>query len=343
MTLRKQADRTSPQTVVITGASAGIGRAVAQAYARRGARIALLARGEAGLAGAERDCRKLGADDVLPIEVDVADAAAVDRVADRVAAELGRPDVWVNNAMVSVFAPVWEITPDEYRRVMEVNYLGTVYGTLSALRLMRPAGRGTIVQVGSALAYRGIPLQAAYCASKHAIQGFVDSLRAELLAEYPDVVVTMVQLPAVNTPQFSWVRTRLPRHPQPVPPIFQPEVAAKAVLWAADHRPRELNVGAPTVLTRVLDAVAPGFTEWYLARNGRKQQQTGELIYPATWRDNLDGPQDAELDRGAHGDFDEQAKPRSGELWLATHKGPGGAPPPPPPRPPTAAYRRSKS
>jgi len=306
--------------VVVTGASAGVGRAVAQAYARRGAQLALLARGEAGLEAAERDCRELGAATVLTHQVDVSDAAAVDAAADRVATQLGTPDVWVNNAMQSVFAPAWQITPDEYRRVMEVNYLGTVYGTLAALRHMRPASQGTIVQVGSALAYRGIPLQAAYCASKHAVQGFVDSVRAELRADYPGIAMPMVQLPALNTPQFSWVRTRLPKHPQPVPPIFQPEVAARAILWAADHGVRELNVGYPTVLTRVLDVVAPRFTEWYLARKGRDSQQTGEPIDLTTWRDNIDAPLDDTEDHGAHGDFDHTAKPRSAELWLATHK-----------------------
>jgi NAD(P)-dependent dehydrogenase (short-subunit alcohol dehydrogenase family) len=309
------------QVVVVTGASAGVGRAVVQAYARRGARIGLLARGHAGLAGAERDCRARGAAAAVALDVDVSDSSAVDEAADRIAGELGEPDVWVNNAMVSVFAPVWQISAAEYRRVIEVNYLGMVHGTLAALRYMRPRGWGTIVQVGSALAYRGIPLQAPYCASKHAIQGFVDSLRAELRADHPGVQVTMVQLPALNTPQFSWVRTRLPRHPQPVPPIFQPEVAARAILWAADHAPRELNVGAPTVLTRVLDVVAPGFTEWYLSRFGRTGQQTGDLIDQDRWHDNLDAPVDEDIDHGAHGVFDDKAEPRSIELWLATHKG----------------------
>jgi NAD(P)-dependent dehydrogenase (short-subunit alcohol dehydrogenase family) len=307
--------------VVVTGASAGIGRAVAQAYAARGAKLGLLARGTAGLAGAERDCRQRGAAEVLTIDADVTDDAAVFAAADRIRRELGPIDVWVNNAMVSVFAPTWDITPDEYRRVMEVNYNGTVHGTLAALRHMRPIDRGTIVQVGSALAYRGIPLQAAYCASKHAVQGFFDSLRAELLAEHPGIRLTMVQLPAVNTPQFSWVRTRLPRHPQPVPPIFQPEVAAHAIVWAADHAPRELNVGGPTVLTRILDVVTPGLVERYLARKGKDSQQTGELIDPLQWRDNLHQPQDEVTDRGAHGEFDDVAADRSPQLWLATHKG----------------------
>ena len=309
------------QVVVVTGASAGVGRATARAYAARGARLGLVARGAAGLAGAERDCLERGAESVLCFDVDVADPGASGEVADRVQRELGQLDVWVNNAMVSVFAPAWDISPEEYRRVSEVNYLGTVYGTLAALRHMRPAGRGTIVQVGSALAYRGIPLQAPYCASKHAIQGFVDSLRAELLAEYPEIRITMVQLPAVNTPQFSWVRTRLRQHPQPVPPIFQPEVAARAILWAADHGPRELNVGGPTVLTRVLDVVAPSLVERYLARYGKKSQQTGEPIDPKQWHDNLEEPQDEVVDRGAHGDFDGKATDRSPQLWMATHKG----------------------
>jgi NAD(P)-dependent dehydrogenase (short-subunit alcohol dehydrogenase family) len=308
------------QTVVITGASAGIGRAIAQAYARRGARIALLARGTAGLAAAERDCEDLGAAAVLAIQCDVADGAAVDLAGQHAAAELGPVDVWVNNAMVSVFAPAWEIPAAEYRRVTEVNYLGTVHGTLAALRQMRPRGHGTIVEVGSALAYRGIPLQAPYCASKHAIQGFVDSLRAELLHDCPGVRVTMVQLPAVNTPQFSWVRTRLPRHPQPVPPIFQPEVAARAVLWAADHAPREVNVGGPTLKTRLANAVAPGLLDRYLAKKGYAAQQTGEKVDLAQWRDNVDKPVDAEHDRGAHGVFDDTAKSHSAALWAVTHK-----------------------
>ncbi|HET8661765.1 MAG TPA: SDR family oxidoreductase [Micromonosporaceae bacterium] len=288
------------QVVVITGASAGVGRAVA---------------------AAEKECAGLGAARVCTAEVDISDAAALDAAAERLASELGPPDVWVNNAMVSVFARAWDITPAEFRRVTEVNYLGSVHGTLAALRTMRPAGRGTIVQVGSSLAYRGIPLQSAYCASKHAVQGFFDSLRAELLAEYPGVRLTMVNLPAINTPQFSWVRTRLPRHPQPVPPIYQPEVAARAILWAAAHAPRELNVGAPTVVTRVLDVLVPGLVERYLARRGFDAQQAPEPVDLARWRDNLDAPVDGDADHGAHGDFDDRARSRSPQLWLATHKG----------------------
>ncbi|MBQ1073812.1 SDR family oxidoreductase [Micromonospora sp. C31] len=308
------------RTVVVTGASAGVGRAVARRYAERGARLALLARGEAGLAAAERDCRELGASDVRTYRVDVADAGAVQQAADDVVHRFGGIDVWVNNAMASVFAPAWEISATEFRRVTEVNYLGTVHGTLAALRHMRARGRGAIVQVGSALAYRGIPLQSAYCASKHAVQGFNDSLRAELLHDCPGVRLSMVQLPAINTPQFSWVRTRLPRHPQPVPPIFAPEVAARAIVWAADHGPRELNVGGPTWRARLGDVLAPGLLDRKLARDGYESQQTEALIDPATWRDNLDSPGDDDRDRGAEGVFTDRARARSAALWVGTHK-----------------------
>ncbi|MEU0153031.1 SDR family oxidoreductase [Micromonospora fulviviridis] len=308
------------QRVVITGASAGVGRAVARAYAARGARLALLARGAAGLAAAERDCRRLGAAEVRTYQVDVADAGAVQRAADDVAHHYGGLDVWINDAMVSVFAPAWEVTAAEFRRVTEVNYLGTVHGTLAALRHMRARGRGAIVQVGSALAYRGIPLQSAYCASKHAVQGFNDSLRAELLHNCPGVKLSMVQLPAVNTPQFSWVRTRLPRHPQPVPPIFAPEVAARAVVWAADRGPRELNVGGPTWRARLGNVLFPGLLDRKLARDGYDSQQTDAPIDRATWRDNLDRPGDDERDRGAEGVFTDRARRHSAALWVSTHK-----------------------
>ena len=306
------------RSVVITGASAGVGRAVAQAYARRGDRVALLARGEAGLAAAEQECRRLGAEDVLAIRCDVSDPDAVFAAADRAVDAFGGVDVWVNNAMVSVFAPTWEITADEFRRVTEVNYLGTVHGSLAALRHMRPRGSGTIVQVGSALAYRGIPLQSAYCATKHAIQGFVDSLRSELLHDCPGVRVTMVQLPAMNTPQFSWVKSRLPREPQPVPPIYQPEVGARAVYWAAHNERRELYVGWPTLKAIFGDKVAPGFADWYLSKAGYDAQQTDEPISPAR-RDNLWEPVPG--DHGARGQFDERASDSSTQLWATTHRG----------------------
>ncbi|WP_434743610.1 SDR family oxidoreductase [Micromonospora sp. SH-82] len=308
------------QTVVVTGASAGVGRAVARRYAQRGARLGLIARGEAGLAAAERDCRRLGAADVRCYQVDVADAGAVQQAADDVVHHFGGIDVWINNAMVSVFAPAWEISAAEFRRVTEVNYLGTVYGTMAALRHQRAHGRGTIVQVGSALAYRGIPLQSAYCASKHAIQGFNDSLRSELLHDCPGVKLSMVQLPAINTPQFTWVRTRLPRHPQPVPPIFAPEVAARAVVWAADRGTRELNVGGPTWRTRLGNTLFPGLLDRFLARNGYDAQQTSTPVDPQTWRDNLDAPADQERDRGAEGVFTDRTRHRSAALWVGTHK-----------------------
>jgi NAD(P)-dependent dehydrogenase (short-subunit alcohol dehydrogenase family) len=309
------------RTVVITGASAGAGRAMAQAFAAHGDRVGIIARGAAGLAAAERDCLDRGAPAVLGVKCDVADAAAVDAAAQRIADTLGPIDVWVNNAMLSVFAPAWQIRPEEYRRVLDVNLLGTVHGTLAALRHMRSRGTGVIVQIGSTLAYRGIPLQAAYCASKHGIQGFCDSLRSELLREYPGIRVTMVQLPALNTPQFSWVRSRLPRHPQPVPPIFQPEVAAEAVLWAAEHAPREMNVTGRTSLIRALNAVGPNLLERIMARSTVDAQQTDEPVDPRTRKDNLDAPLDGDRDAGAHGDFDDQAIRFSPVLWASTHRG----------------------
>ncbi|BCJ55624.1 hypothetical protein Asp14428_70990 [Actinoplanes sp. NBRC 14428] len=310
------------QNIVITGASAGVGRAVAVAYARRGVRVALLARGRAGLEGASLEARAAGAADVRTYQLDVSDAEAVRSAADDIAATWGGLDVWVNDAMTSVFAPTWEISPAEFRRVTEVNYLGTVHGTLAALHHMRPAGHGAIVQIGSALAYRGIPLQSAYCASKHAIQGFNDSLRAELLHDGNRVKLSMVQLPAVNTPQFSWVRTRLPHHPQPVPPIYQPEVVARAVLWAADKGKREINVGGPTLKTRLGNIVAPAFLDRLLAndKRGFQGQQTPERINLADWQDNVDKPLDDNRDYGAHGIFDDQSRTNSFALWATMHK-----------------------
>jgi NAD(P)-dependent dehydrogenase (short-subunit alcohol dehydrogenase family) len=306
-------------TVVVTGASAGNGRATARAFARRGARVALIARGEAGLKAAQEECLALGARQALAIACDVADAEAVDAAAERIRDELGPVDVWVNNAMVSVFARTWDISASEFRRVVEVNLLGTVYGTLAALRQMRRRNTGVIVQVGSTLAYRGIPLQAPYCSTKHGIQGFVDSLRPELLRDCPGVKVTMVQLPALNTPQFSWVRTRLPRHPQPVPPIFQPEVTAEAIVWASRHAPRELNVTGRTSLIRMLNAIAPGALDRYLARTNVDAQQTDEPVDLAHRQDNLDSPVDGDRDHGAHGIFDDRAHRFSPETWARTH------------------------
>src|SRR5436305_12863403 len=232
------------EVVVITGASAGIGRATARAFGKRGAKVGLIARGRDGLEAAKREIEELGGEAIV-LPLDVADENAIEQAAAEVERTFGPIDIWINNAMLSVFSPIMEMTPSDYRRVTEVTYLGYVWGTLAALRRMQPRDRGTIVQVGSALAYRGIPLQSAYCAAKHAIQGFHDSLRTELLHQHSNVHVTMVQLPAVNTPQFDWVLSRLPRRPQPVPPIFQPEVIADAIVWAAYSGRREINVGWP--------------------------------------------------------------------------------------------------
>src|SRR3989441_1933676 len=266
-----------PEVVVITGASAGVGRAMVQAFARRGARLGLIARGPDGLEATRAEVEQLGGS-ALVFGADVADAEKIEEAAARVEEEFGPIDIWVNNAMVSVFSPVKEMTAEEFRRVTEVTYLGVVYGTLTALKRMLPRDWGSIVQVGSALAYRGIPLQAAYCGAKHAIQGFTESLRCELLHDKSNVRVTMVQLPAMNTPQFSWVKSRLPRKPQPVPPIYQPEVAAEALVWAADHDRRELWVGLPTCKAIVGERVIPGLLDHYLARIGYQDQQTDELV-----------------------------------------------------------------
>lgn len=305
-----------PEVVVITGASAGLGRATAQAFAREGAHIGLLARGREGLEGARRDVERLGGR-ALVIPTDVADAEQVERAAEAVEREFGPVDVWVNNAMVSVFSPVKQIKPEEYKRVTEVTYLGVVYGTLSALKRMLPRDRGVIIEVGSALAYRGIPLQSAYCAAKHAIQGFVDSLRCELLHDKSNVRVTMVQLPAMNTPQFSWVKSRLPRKPQPVPPIYQPEVGARAVLFAAHSDRREMYVGYPTVGVIIGNKIVPGLADKYLARNGYDSQQTDEPT-ELDRRDNLWKPVPG--DHGAHGRFDESASTFSPQLWASMNR-----------------------
>ena len=301
-----------PQVVVITGASAGVGRATVRRFAMRGVSIGLIARGPDGLDAARREAERAGAR-ALVLPCDVADADAVDAAAARVEAELGPIDVWINNAMVSVFSPACEMTAGEFRRVTEVTYLGAVHGTLAALRHMRPRNRGTIVQVGSALAYRGIPLQSAYCASKHALQGFTEALRCELLHDGSDVHLSMVNLPALNTPQFGWVKSRLPGKPQPVPPIFQPEVAADAIHFAAHARRREINVGLPTLVAIYGNSIAPALADWYLARYGYEAQQMPEPA-PPDRRDNLWSPLPG--DHGAHGEFDDRAKSFSIQSWL---------------------------
>lgn len=308
----------SGRVVMITGASAGVGRATAIAFARRGARIGLLARGAAGLEAAARDVRAAGGD-ALICQADVARAAEVDTAAARLEDRFGPIDVWVNNAMASVFSPVSEMQPEEYERVTAVTYLGAVYGTLAALQRMRPRDAGVIVQVGSALAYRGIPLQSAYCGAKHALQGFCDSLRSELLHEGSRVRLTMVQLPALNTPQFDWVKSRLPRRAQPVPPIFQPEIAAEAVVWASEHDRREIFVGWPTTRAIVGNKLVPGLADWFLSRYGYDSQQTDEPENPARPH-NLWEPCDEDRDAGPHGRFDARARRHSWQLWLTMHR-----------------------
>jgi NAD(P)-dependent dehydrogenase (short-subunit alcohol dehydrogenase family) len=307
----------TPRVIVITGASAGLGRATAQAFARsEGARIGLIARGKDGLEGAKRDVENLGGQ-ALIVPADVANADAVEAAAERVESELGPIDVWVNDAMTGVFSPVKEMTAAEFKRVTEVTYLGFVNGTLAALKRMLPRDEGRIIQVGSALAYRGIPLQAAYCASKHAIQGFMDSLRCELLHDKSRVSVTMVQMPAMNTPQFDWVKSRLPKKAQPVPPIFQPEVAAEAVVYASNHERREIYVGMPSVKAIVANKLFPGLLDHYLAHTGYKGQQTDEPEDPNRPY-NLYEP--VAGDHGAHGRFDDRSGTFSVQLWTDLHR-----------------------
>jgi NAD(P)-dependent dehydrogenase (short-subunit alcohol dehydrogenase family) len=303
--------------VVVTGASAGAGRATAQAFGRCGARVGLLARGRDGLEAARREIEASGGE-ALVLPTDVAQAEQVEAAAAAVEERFGPIDLWINNAMVSVFSPFREMRPDEFRRVTEVTYLGTVYGTMAALRRMLPRDRGGIVQVGSALAYRAIPLQSAYCGAKHAIQGFTESIRSELLHDRSRVRVTMVQLPALNTPQFGWVKSRLPRKPQPVPPIYQPEVAAEAILWASRHWPREYSVNFGTVAVLLGNKLLPGLGDRYLARVGYDAQQHDGAVDPARPHNLWEAiPGDA----GAHGDFDDRAWAWTAKLWLSRHRG----------------------
>ena len=301
---------------MVTGCSAGLGRAIAREFGAHGACVGLISRNSERLDTAKREIEK-SSGRALSLPLDVADAKAVESAAQRVEQEFGPIDIWVNNAMVSVFSPIEEMEPEEFKRVTEVTYLGVVYGTLAALKRMRQRDRGTIVQVGSALAYRSIPLQSAYCAAKHAIAGFTDSLRCELVHQRSRIHVCMVQMPALNTTQFGWVKSRLPHKAQPVPPIFQPEVGARAVYWAAHHRRRELFVGSSTVAAIVGQKFIPGLLDEYLGRTGyRSQQHDGrqDPNAPNNLWESVPG------DFGAHGSFDERAHPHSPELWLDTHR-----------------------
>jgi NAD(P)-dependent dehydrogenase (short-subunit alcohol dehydrogenase family) len=301
---------------LVTGATSGVGRATAKRLAEEGYDVALVARGRDGLQGARSEIEGLGRR-ALPLPTDVADESQVEEAARRTEAELGPIDVWVNNAMTTVFAPFMEIEPEEFRRVTEVTYLGTVFGTRSALTRMKPRGRGSIVFVGSALAYRGIPLQSAYCGSKHAIKGFFESVRSELLHDGSKIKMSIVELPAVNTPQFDHCRTRMPKQPQPVPPIYQPEVCAEGIVWAARTGEREVYVGAPTFKTIWGERIAPGIGDHYLAKNGYSGQQTDEPVNGER-AGNLFEP--VEGDPGAHGRFSDKARTRSPLLWLGKHR-----------------------
>jgi short-subunit dehydrogenase len=305
------------EVVVVTGASAGLGRAIVREFARHHAALGLISRDQHRLQQAVLEVAELGGT-AIALPVDVADSQAVHHASDEIERRLGPIDIWVNNAMTTVFGPFEQIEPAEYRRATEVTYLGQVWGTAAALKKMKPRNRGHIVQVGSALAYRSIPLQAVYCGAKHAVLGFTESVRCELIHESSRVHITMVQMSAMNTPQFDWCRTRMPLHPQPVPPIYNPEIGARAVYWAAHHRRREIKVGASTVLTIFGEKFVPGLLDLYLGRTGYKSQQTGERVRvdrPDNLYKTVPGP------FGAHGSFDKRAASFSPEVWMTTHRG----------------------
>ena len=306
------------EVVAITGASGGVGRAIAREFAKHGAAVGLIARGQAGLDAAAQEVSELGGT-AYAHSADVAEFDQVQAAATAIEERLGPIDIWINNTMTTVFAFFEDIEPREYERATKVTYLGAVWGTKVALERMLPRDRGTIVQVGSALAYRGIPLQAPYCGAKHAMKGMFESLRTELRHRKSAVHVTMVQLPGMNTPQFDHCLSKMPHHPMPVPPVFEPEVAARAVYWAAHHRRRELYVGFPTVYTIIGNKLAPWLAERYLARTAVDGQQTDQP-YDGTKNANLFSPTDDDHDEGAHGGFDNQAHRRSAQAWISRHR-----------------------
>lgn len=309
--------RFTGSVVVITGASSGVGRATARAFGAEGAKVALIARGAEGLAAAAEEIRAVGGE-ARVFAIDVADSTAVYDVADQIVSAWGRIDFWINDAMQSVFAPAWDVTPEEFKRVTEVTYFSYVYGTLAALRHMRSRNEGVIIQIGSALAYRSLPLQSTYCAAKSAIRGFTDSLRSELIHERSAIKVTMVQLPAVNTPQFGVVRNKLEKHGHPVRPIYEPEVIARAVLAAAARPTREVWLGLPTIKAILGQRVIPGLLDRYLARKAWTAQMTDKI--PPTHADNLWSPLPG--DRGARGAFSDEARSSSIVMWARRHRAP---------------------
>ena len=304
------------KVVVVTGASAGVGRAIVREFARQGYDVGLIARGADGLAAAKREVEQAG-QRAVAVPTDVADADAVEAAANQIEQELGEIDVWTNVAFSNVFAEFVDLTPHEYKRITEVAYLGFVYGTMAALKRMKARDRGTVIQIGSALAYRSIPLQAAYCGAKSAIRGFTDSIRCELHHQKSNVRITMAILPAVNTPQFTWCRSKLSKKAQPVPPIYQPEVIGRAVVWLAHHHRRELRIGWPSVEAVLGQILAPGLLDQYLGDTGYSGQQY-DGGWPADHPDNLEHPLSG--DWGAHGDFDDRATDSSSQLWLTTHR-----------------------
>jgi NAD(P)-dependent dehydrogenase (short-subunit alcohol dehydrogenase family) len=310
-------DKLKDKVVVVTGGSAGLGRAIAVGFAKKHAKIAVLARGRQRLDDTVKEIKSLGGK-ATAICCDVSDAQAVEAAAESIEQHMGPIDIWVNNAMTAVFAPFKDTQPDEFKRVTEVTYLGFVYGTMSALKRMLPRDRGIVIQVGSALSERSIPLQSAYCGAKHAIRGFTDSIRAELVHDQSNVRITMVQMPAMNTPQFGWVKSRLKNKAQPVPPIFQPEVGAEAVVWASTRNRREVYVGLPTIEAMWGNKFIPGYLDRMLGKSGYQSQQTGEPEDPDR-PFNLWQPVDG--NQGAHGSFDDKSKNKSPALWVVEHIG----------------------